>query len=98
MLHMVVLVHGPETCAAAHKEYGQMARDAMSAKDRVAGKHGASIKGMWVDAPAHTFYFLVDAPSAHAVNDLMVDLKFFLWNGVDVHPIVPLEDAMKLAA
>ena len=33
MLHMVVLTHGPDICAAAHTEYGHMARDAMGRKD-----------------------------------------------------------------
>lgn len=98
MLHMAVLTHGPDTCAAARKEYGQMARDAVSLRDEMSTKHGASMKGMWIDHPGHTFYFLVDAPSAHAVNGLMTDLKFFLWNTVDIHPVVTLEEAMKLAA
>jgi hypothetical protein len=29
MLHMVVLSHGPDTCAAVKTEYGNMAREAM---------------------------------------------------------------------
>jgi muconolactone delta-isomerase len=97
MLHMVVLTHGPDTCAAAHKEYGDMAREAMAHKDEASKKHGVTIQGGWVDAPAHLFYLLVDAPNAHAVNSLMAELKFFLWNTVDIHPIVTLEEAMKLA-
>ena len=97
MLHMVVLTHGPDTCAAAHKEYGDMVREAMAHKDEASKKHGATIQGGWVDAPAHLFYLLVDAPNAHTVNSLMAELKFFLWNTVDIHPIVTLEEAMKLA-
>jgi len=27
----------------------------------------------------------------------MAELKFFLWNTIDIHPIVTLEEAMKLA-
>ncbi|MFC1982627.1 DUF3303 domain-containing protein [Chloroflexota bacterium] len=94
---MVVLAHGPDTCAAAHKEYGDMAREAMAHKDEASKKHGVTIQGGWVDAPAHLFYLLVDAPNAHAVNSLMAELKFFLWNTVEIHPIVTLEEAMKLA-
>ena len=97
MLHMVILAHGPDTCAAAHAEYGDMARDSMAQKDEVSKKLGVTIQGSWVDAPAHLFYLLVDAPNAHAINNLMADLKFFLWNTVDIHPIVKLEEAMKLA-
>ena len=97
MLHMVVLTHGPDTCAAAHEEYGKMARDAMTLREEMSKKHGVTLQHSWVDAPAHTFYLVADAPNAHAVNGLMADLKFFLWNTVDIHPIVTLEEAMKMA-
>ena len=97
MLHMVVLTHGPDTCAAAHTEYGEMVREAMNRKEEASKKHGVTIQGGWVDAPAHTFYILADAPNAHVVNNLMADLKFFFWNTIDIHPIVTLEEAMKFA-
>jgi hypothetical protein len=44
-----------------------------------------TIQGAWVDAPAHLFYLFIDAPNAHVINDLMADLKFFLWNNVDIN-------------
>jgi hypothetical protein len=94
---MVVLTHGPDTCAAAHTEYGDMARYAMDHKDEASKKHGVNIQGSWVDAPAHLLYLLVDAPNAHVVSNLMTELKFFLWSTIDIHPIVTLEEAMKLA-
>ena len=97
MLHMVLLIHGPDTCAAADATYGKMARDAVDQKEVVAKKHQVTIQGTWVDPPAHVFYFLVDAPNAHAVNNLMTDLKFFHWNTIDIHPIITLEEAMPLA-
>ena len=97
MLHMVVLTHGPDTCAAANTEYGKMARDAMDQKEVVAKKHQVTIQGAWVDPPGHVFYILADAPNAHAINALMLELQFALWNIIDIHPIVTLEEAMPLA-
>ncbi len=97
MLHMVVLKHGPDTCAAAHPEQGEMARNAWDRMEETSKKHQVSIQGAWVDAPAHEFYFLADALNAHAINNLMIELKFFLWNTVDIHPVVTLEEAMKLS-
>ena len=96
MLHVVVLTHGPDTCAAAHEEYGKMARESMNLRDEMSKKHGVTLQGAWVDAPAHTIYLLADAPNAHVVNSLMADLKYYLWNTVDIHPVVTLEEAMKL--
>lgn len=98
MLHMVVLTHGPDTCAAASPEYGEMARSAMTQMEEVSHKLQCFVKGAWVDPPAHTFYIVADAPNAHVVNQAMEELKFMLWNTVDVHAIVTLEEAMGLAA
>ena len=97
MLHMVVLKHGPDTCAAAVAASGEMARNAMDRMDATSKKHQVTIQGGWVDAPAHEMYILADAPNAHVVNNLMAELQFFLWNTVDIRPVVTLEEAMKLA-
>ena len=97
MLHMVVISHGPDTCAAVHPASAEMARNAMDQKDAVSKKYGVTLQGGWVDAPGHIFYMLADAPNAHAANDLMADLKFFHWNTIVIHPIVTLEEAMQLA-
>ena len=98
MLHMVVLTHGPETCAAAHADAGEMARTASGQMEAVAATLGASVQSWWIDPPAHVFYMVVDAPNAHVVNRLMIELQFFLWNTIDIHPIVTADEAMSLAA
>jgi hypothetical protein len=45
MLHMVVLKHGPDTCAAAVPASGEMARNAMDRKDAMSKKHQVAIQG-----------------------------------------------------
>lgn len=97
MLHMVVLTHGPETCAAADEKYGKMGRDGMSRREEAANRLGATIEGMWIDGPAHQAYFLIDAPDGHTVGRLMVALDFPLWNTVAIHPVILFEEAMKSA-
>ena len=98
MLHMIVMTHGPETCAATNSASGEMARTANARMDEVSKKYQCSIKGTWVDPPAHAFFVLADAPNAHAINQVMQELKFMLWNTIDIHPVVTLEEAMGLAA
>ena len=98
MLHMIVMTHGAETCAAINKTSSEMLKTAMSRMDEVLKKYQCFIQGAWVDPPAHAFYIVADAPNAHVVNQVMEDLKFMHWNTVDVHAIVKLEDAMGLAA
>ena len=96
MLHMVVITHGPDTCAGAHPESGVLARDAFGQIDAKAAEHGVSIQARWVDVVGHTFYIVADAPSAHVVSVLMIELRLYHWNTVDVHPIVTLEEGLAL--
>ena len=41
---------------------------------------------------------MVDAPSAHAINELMIELQFFHWNTIEIHAVTTFEEAMSLAA
>jgi len=96
MLHMAVLTHGPDTCAAAHPEFGELARDGFGDINESAGKLGIEVQGFWVNTPGHTFFILLDAPNAHAINRLMIETKAFVWNTVEIHTIITSEEAMQL--
>ena len=98
MLHMAVITHGPDTCAAVHPEAGEKARTGFGQMDEVSKKHQVTVQGAWVDPPGHVFYMLADAPNAHALNSLMTELQLFHWNTVDIHPIMSVEEAMSLTA
>jgi len=94
---MIVMTHGPDTCAAVHPEAGEMARNAMDQMNDVSKKHQVEFKGGWTYPPGHVMYIVVDAPNAHAVSNVVTELRFFFWNTVEIQPIVTLEEAMKLA-
>lgn len=98
MLHMVVLTHGADTCAAVNKASGDMIRYAVANLESTSEKLKCVVKGAWIDPPAHIFFFLIDAPNAHVINQAMQELKLMLWNTVDVHAVLTLEEAMPLAA
>ena len=98
MLHMVVITHGPDTCPASHPENREPSRYAHENIDQVAKKLSITVHGWWVDPPAHVFYILADAPNAHAVNTLVSDLRLFLWNTIDIHPVMTMAEAMQVAA
>ena len=97
MLHMIVMRHGPDTCAAVHPEADELAKHAMDHMDEVSKKHQVEFKGGWVYPPGHVLYVVVDAPNAHAVSTFVSELRFFFWNTVVIQPIVTLEEAMKPA-
>jgi hypothetical protein len=94
MLHMVVIEHGPETCAAAQQEIGDLLREATDDLKTASAKHDIAVHGWWFDPPAHVSYMLADAPNAHALNALVMELRLHFWNTLDIHPVVPVEDVV----
>jgi len=60
MLHMVIMTHGPDACAAVHAEIGEKARSGMGQLAEASKKHLVTVQGSWVDVPAHQFYVLAD--------------------------------------
>ncbi|MDP6422582.1 MAG: hypothetical protein FI707_15185 [SAR202 cluster bacterium] len=95
---MAILTHGPETCAAAIAEIGDKANSALAQLEVGSEKNGVTIEGFWVDPPGHQFYLLADAPNAHAVSQLTVELQLFHWNTVDIHAVITVEEARSLIA
>ena len=98
MLHMVVITHGPDTCAAVHPDIGDKARNAFGQMEGTSKRHQVSVQETWVDAPGHVFYLMADAPNAHAINDLMIELELFHWNTIDVHAVRTMDETLSLAA
>ena len=94
MLHMIVMSHGPETCAGANAEARGKASNGFSQLNAAAKAKDVTVQGAWVDAPAHLIYALVDAPNAHVINDLMRELQFFHWNTIDIHPLEVIEEVV----
>jgi hypothetical protein len=88
MLHMLVARHGPQTCAAVVPEFKDKASFALKGRDKVAKKLGITIQGAWANMPAHIIYFVCDAPNAHVVNQMAVELQLMDWNTVTVSPII----------
>jgi hypothetical protein len=96
MLHMMVATHGADTCAYAIPALRDKALSAMKRRDEVAKKLGITLKGGWTNMPGHTIYFLCDAPNAHAVNQMAVELQLMDWNTVAVIPLTTFEEAMAM--
>ena len=93
MLHMVVATHGPDTCPAVIPELRDKRLAASKRMDEVTKKLGITVQGGWVNMPGHILYFMVDAPNAHVVNQMMVDLQFMEWNTVVVNPVTTMQEA-----
>ena len=87
-LHMVILRHGPETCPAASPAMQEKCGARLAQLGPAAPGHGAELKGWWADVPGHTFFLLIEAPSAHAIQDLVTELELFHWNTMELRPVI----------
>ena len=68
MLFHITHIHSPESCPYHNPE---KARDTFG-KVLASGKEpGVNLIGAWVDAPAHTAYFVVETDSAEKIEELL---------------------------
>lgn len=91
MLHSVFINHSPETCPAAHASTRRLAIAGLAGLVDKANERGLSVVGGWADMPRHRLYLIVDAPNAHTISQVVMDLGFGNWGTVEVTPVVPME-------
>lgn len=98
MLHMMVATHGPETCPASmSEEVRNKVLSEFKKIDEVANKLGVTVQGSWANMPAHAIYIVVDAPNAHVVNKMAIELQLMEWSTINVQPVIPLQEAIGIA-
>lgn len=68
MLFHITHVHTPETCPYHNPE---KARATFGKILSSAEKLGVKLVGIWVDTPAHTAYFVVEADSAQKIGEFL---------------------------
>ena len=68
MLFHITHIHTPETCPY-HKP--EKARDTFGKMLSGAEQLGVKLVGVWVDAPAHTFYIVVETDSAQKIEEVL---------------------------
>ncbi len=94
MLHMVVATHGPETCSHASERFRLLAVEGAARVGQVTKARGCTVHGAWANRVSHTLYMLIDAPSAHVVEQVLFDLRFPEWNTSIIDPVVSMQDAV----
>ena len=97
MLHMLLAIHGPDTCAAAVPAIREIAMEGFQKMDEVTKALGITVQGSWANMPAHVPYLVVDAPNAHVVNQLARESRLMEWNTVTVTPVLTLNEAIGIA-
>ncbi|MGH3443427.1 MAG: DUF3303 family protein [Nitriliruptorales bacterium] len=71
MLHLVVNSHNPEYCAFRGEEERRALTGGFDRLGDLAAERGVEIQGPWFSRVSHEVFVVVDAPDAHAVEDLV---------------------------
>lgn len=91
MLFLITHTHDPDQClfgdpSALAGTFGTV--------DEAMVKAGATVIGSWVNAPAHTFYWIVDADSAATITK---GLSPIVTRGrADIRPIADLAETISM--
>jgi hypothetical protein len=88
---MVTLRHSPETCPAARPEFRDRCGAALGQFQAGSEEKGVVVHNWWADTPGHLFYFLVEAPNAHAIAELVGELELSHWSTLETRAVVQLK-------
>lgn len=97
MLHMIVAKHGPDVCPASVPATREKYMPHMAQLPAISSKLGINVQGSWVDMPAHASYMVVDAPNAHVVSQMAMELHLMDWNTVEISPVITMDEAAQRA-
>ena len=94
MLYMAELNHSPQQCPGVAMEIRDRVLRMSDTMEQVMQSHGCTFQGGWLGKSSHLTIVLIDAPSAHAVDDVMVDLGLAVWNTATIYPVITLEEGV----
>jgi hypothetical protein len=90
---MLVNTHNPESCAFRSEEHAEVIVGGAARLAEVCTVRGATLQGIWVNRAAHKFFALIDAPTAHAIDDVIVECGWVGHTDSEVVAVTTMEEA-----
>jgi uncharacterized protein with GYD domain len=97
MKHMVINTHNAESCGFRSEEDGNIIGGALEGFGKAAGEAGISVDEFWVNRAAHTFFILVDAPNAHAIDEVLLKAGLVGRTHSEVFPVLTIQEVRDAA-
>jgi uncharacterized protein with GYD domain len=97
MKHMIVNTHNAESCGFRSEEDGTAIGGAIEAFGKAAADAGMTIDNFWINRSAHTFFIVVDAPSAHAIDEVLLKAGLIGRTHTEMFPILTMEEVREAA-
>ena len=80
-------IHTTEACPMNNKENRKLLLQVASTFEQDANAKGINVLSMYHSGLEHTFEWIVEAPGAHAIQDLMVETKVAKFNSTKIVPL-----------
>ncbi len=87
--------HTTEACPLFNKENRKLLLQVASTFEKDANAKGIKVISMYHSGLEHTFEWIVEAPGAHAIQDLMVQTKVAKFNATKIVPLRTTQDIVE---
>ena len=85
--------HTTEACPMNNKENRKLFLQVASTFEQDANSKGINVISMYHSGLEHTFEWIVEASSAHSIQELLVETKVAKFNATKIVPIWTTQDA-----
>lgn len=89
MLHMVIVRHSPESCPG--RPENESIHPCLQSMNELIEQQGIGVIGRWADPPAHVNYLVLDAPTGHAIQNVLMESGLSAHTTTEVHPVVSMD-------
>lgn len=89
MLHMVIVRHTAESCPG--RPGNEAVHPCLHSMETLVAERGIGVVGRWADPPAHVSYMVLDAPSAHAIQEVLMESGMFGHTTAEIRPVLSMD-------
>jgi hypothetical protein len=89
MLHMVVMSHTAESCPG--RAGNEAVIPCLHSMDELIREREIAVVGRWADPPAHVSYLVLDAPSAHAIQEIVMESGLAAYTTTVIRPVMSMD-------
>ena len=87
--------HTTEACPLFNKDNRKLLLETAAGMEETAGRFGVKVVAAYHSGLEHTFLWIVESDSAHAIQDLMVESKVAKWNATKIVPLRTLQNVVE---
>ena len=89
MLHMVIVRHTAESCPG--RPGNEAVHPCLQAMNELLVQREVTTVGRWADPPAHVNYLVLDAPSAHLIQEVLMESGLSAHTTSEIRPVLGMD-------